>query len=72
LDTAIDRAELIDLIHKRILDYAIGRPKLIYNYMAALLLVKGVENYSNFSMNGAIEDIEVPTTSVLKLEVILT
>jgi len=72
LDTAVDRSELIDLIHKRIMDYAVGRSKLIYNYMAALLLVKGVENYSSFKMNGMTEDVEVPTTSVLQLEVILS
>ncbi|MMZ46243.1 Baseplate J-like protein [compost metagenome] len=72
LNTVLPLSELVEPIRKRIADYAIGRTKLVFNYVGAALLVKGVEDYESLTLNGAIEDIEVPTTSVLKIEVTLT
>ncbi|WP_226001014.1 baseplate J/gp47 family protein [Paenibacillus sp. BJ-4] len=72
LNTALPLPDLVEPIKKRIADYAIGRTKLVFNYVGAALLVKGVEDYENLTLNGDTEDIEVPVTSVLNIEVILT
>lgn len=72
LNTVLPLPELVEPIRQRIADYALGRTKLVFNYVGAALLVKGVEDYESLTLNGAIEDIEVPTTSVLKIEVTLT
>ncbi|NEZ40259.1 baseplate J/gp47 family protein [Paenibacillus alvei] len=72
LETIEDLAKLSEQIRKRVLDYAAGRTSLIYNYIAALLLVPGVENYFDFKLNGDEKDVEIPTTSVLQVEVILS
>ncbi|KAF6561993.1 baseplate J/gp47 family protein [Paenibacillus sp. EKM202P] len=72
LNTALSLTELVEPIRKRIADYALGRTKLVFNYVGAALLVKGVEDYENLTLNGATKDVEVPVTSVLKIEVSLT
>ncbi|UMY53120.1 baseplate J/gp47 family protein [Paenibacillus peoriae] len=72
LNTILPLSELVEPIRKRIADYAIGRTKLVFNYVGAALLVKGVEDYDNLTLNGAAEDINVPATSVLNIEVTLT
>ncbi|RPE10577.1 baseplate J/gp47 family protein [Paenibacillus polymyxa] len=72
LNTVLPLPELIEPIRKRIADYALGRTKLVFNYVGAALLVKGVEDYESLTLNGTTGDIEVPATSVLKIEVTLT
>ncbi|KAF6582770.1 baseplate J/gp47 family protein [Paenibacillus sp. EKM211P] len=72
LNTVLPLTELIEPIRKRIADYALGRTKLVFNYVGAALLVKGVEDYENLTLNGATKDVEVPVTSVLQIEVNLT
>lgn len=63
---------LAETIRKRIAEYATGREKLVYNYVAALLLIPGVEDYESFTLNGAADDVVIPPTSVLRIEVILS
>lgn len=72
LETSMDQTTLPEIIRKRVLEYANTRKKLVYNYVASLLLVPGVENYSNFTMNGQTIDIEIPSASILQIEVILS
>lgn len=72
LDTVANRENLIKQIKTRILEYAEGRTTLRYNYVAATLLVSGVENYTECKLNGGTEDVEIPPTSVLRVEVNLT
>ncbi|MED0757420.1 baseplate J/gp47 family protein [Aneurinibacillus thermoaerophilus] len=72
LNTTSDPASLADLIKNRIVEYAKGRSTLVYNYIAALLLVDTVENYSNFTLNGDTEDIIVPDKSILRIEMVLS
>lgn len=72
LTTTADLASLKEPIRKRIMEYAAGRNKLMYNYVGALLLVKGVEDYSQFKLNGNTEDVVVKNNSVLQVEVLLT
>lgn len=72
LETAEDLQQLAETIRQRVVAYANGRNKLLYNYIAALLLVPGVENYSNFTLNDDVLDIEVPPVSFLQVEVILS
>ncbi|PRA04821.1 MULTISPECIES: baseplate J/gp47 family protein [unclassified Paenibacillus] len=71
LETTEDLQQLAELIRQRVTAYANGRSKLLYNYIAALLLVPGVENYSEFTLNDDVEDIDVPPVSFLQVEVIL-
>lgn len=71
LETTEDLQQLTELIRQRVTAYANGRSKLLYNYIAALLLVPGVENYSNFTLNDDVEDIDVPPVSFLQVEVVL-
>jgi hypothetical protein len=72
LNTALPLIELVEPTRKRIAEYALGRTKLVYNYVGAALLVKGVEDYESLTLNGKTEDVIVPSTSVLRVEVILT
>lgn len=72
LVTNLERKELIEPIRKRILEYAEGRSKLMYNYVGALLLVNGVEDYDSLTLNGTTDDVELPKTSILQVEVVLT
>lgn len=72
LETTEDLQQLTELIRQRVTAYANGRSKLLYNYIAALLLVPGVENYSDFTLNDDIEDIDVPPVSFLQVEVVLS
>lgn len=72
LDTTVNLSELAETIRKRILKYAEGRTKLVYNVVASLLLAPGVENYSHFTLNGDIQDIEIPVASLLQVEVVLS
>lgn len=72
LTTSRPLTELVEPIKQRITDYAVGRSKLVYNYVGALLLVQGVEDYADLQLNGQAEDVEIPTTSVLQIEVTLT
>lgn len=72
LITSVALDALAAMIRQRVLDYGEGRSKLIYNYVAALLLIPGVEDYDSFTLNGGVEDIELPATSVLQIEVILS
>lgn len=72
LETTEDRQKLAELIRQRVVNYANGRSKLLYNYIAALLLVPGVENYSAFTLNDDVQDVDIPLVSVLKVEVILS
>ncbi|MBN6186303.1 baseplate J/gp47 family protein [Aneurinibacillus sp. BA2021] len=72
IQTAGDRIALAEQIKKRIIDYAKDRTKLIYNYVAALLLIDIGEDYSNFTMNGSTSDVIIPPISVLQVEVILS
>ncbi|WP_366294460.1 baseplate J/gp47 family protein [Paenibacillus sp. AN1007] len=71
LETSEDMQKLAETIRQRVVAYANGRSKLLYNYIAALLLVPGVENYSNFTLNDDIQDIDVPPVSFLQVEVVL-
>ncbi|CAM4460087.1 baseplate J/gp47 family protein [Paenibacillus sp. FSL H8-0317] len=71
LETTEDLQQLAELIRQRVTAYANGRSKLLYNYIAALLLVPGVENYSDFTLNDDVEDIDVPPVSFLQVEVML-
>lgn len=71
LETSEDLQQLAETIRQRVVAYANGRSKLLYNYIAALLLVPGVENYSNFTLNDDVLDIDVPPVSFLQVEVIL-
>nr|WP_145404230.1 baseplate J/gp47 family protein [Paenibacillus xylanexedens] len=71
LETAEELQQLAETIRQRVVAYASGRNKLLYNYIAALLLVPGVENYSNFTLNDDVLDIDVPPVSFLQVEVIL-
>lgn len=64
--------ELAEPIKQRIVDYAAGRSKLIYNYIGALLLLPGVDDYDDLQLNGLTEDVEIPATSILQVEVTLT
>ncbi|MEK4351093.1 baseplate J/gp47 family protein [Paenibacillus sp. FSL R5-0475] len=66
-----DLTVLAATIQQRVLDYASGRSKLIYNYVAALLLLPGVDDYESLTLNGDVEDIVLPLSSVLRVEVIL-
>jgi hypothetical protein len=72
IETTGDRAELAERIKERVLAYAEGRTKLIYNYVAALLIVDIGENYSAFTINGMTEDVEIPPVSILQVEVVLS
>lgn len=72
LETDEDLQKLAELIRQRVVSYANGRNKLLYNYIAALLLVPGVENYSEFKLNDDIHDVEIPPVSILQVEVILS
>lgn len=72
LSIGADLAALAITIQQRVLDYASGRAKLVYNYVAALLLIPGVEDYDNLMLNGGTEDVELPPSSVLRVEVILS
>ncbi|AWP25401.1 baseplate J/gp47 family protein [Paenibacillus sp. Cedars] len=72
LETAENLQKLAGLIRQRVVSYANGRNKLLYNYIAALLLVPGVENYSNFTLNDDIYDVDIPPVSILQVEVILS
>lgn len=72
LDTIADLTELAKTIQQRILDYADGRTNLLYNYVASLLLVSGVENYHSFTLNGDVQDIEMPAAAILQVEVVLS
>ncbi|WP_318627279.1 baseplate J/gp47 family protein [Paenibacillus polymyxa] len=72
LNTILPLSELVEPIRQRIADYALGRTKLVFNYVGAALLVKGVEDYENLTLNGTTQDVEVPVTSVLQIEVNLT
>lgn len=67
-----DMAALEQTIRQRIAEYTSGRDKLVYNYVAALLLVPGVEDYESLTINGAEDDVIIPPTSVLRIEVVLT
>jgi uncharacterized phage protein gp47/JayE len=71
LETSEDLQQLAELIRQRVIAYANGRNKLLYNYIAALLLVPGVENYSDFTLNDDVQDIDVPPVSFLQVEVVL-
>lgn len=71
LETSEDLQQLVELIRQRVNAYANGRSKLLYNYIAALLLVPGVENYSDFTLNDDVQDIDVPPVSFLQVEVVL-
>ncbi|MGN7352346.1 baseplate J/gp47 family protein [Paenibacillus amylolyticus] len=71
LETTEDLPQLAELIRQRVTAYANGRSKLLYNYIAALLLVPGVENYSEFTLNDDVEDIDVPPVSFMQVEVML-
>ncbi|SEB28008.1 baseplate J/gp47 family protein [Paenibacillus sp. 276b] len=71
LETSEDLQQLVELIRQRVIAYANGRSKLLYNYIAALLLVPGVENYSDFTLNDDVQDIDVPPVSFLQVEVVL-
>lgn len=71
LETRENLQQLAEQIRQRVISYAKGREKLLYNYIAALLLVPGVENYSDFTINDGIKDIVVPPVSILQVEVIL-
>lgn len=67
-----DLVALAATIQQRVLDYANGRLKLVYNYVAALLLIPGVEDYENLTLNSDTEDVELPPSSVLHVEVVLS
>ncbi|WP_339309718.1 baseplate J/gp47 family protein [Paenibacillus sp. FSL k6-2145] len=71
LETMEDLQQLAELIRQRVTAYANGRSKLLYNYIAALLLIPGVENYSDFTLNDDVQDIDVPPVSFLQVEVML-
>ncbi|MDO7908420.1 baseplate J/gp47 family protein [Paenibacillus sp. JX-17] len=71
LDTAVDLTELTEGIRRRVLTYAADRSKLVYNVVASLLLVPGVENYKDFKLNGDAQDVEIPAASLLQVEVVL-
>jgi len=72
LETAEDLQKLAELIRQRVISYANGRSKLLYNYIAALLLAPGVENYSAFTLNDGDQDVDIPPVSILQVEVILS
>lgn len=72
LTIGADLSTLATTIQQRVLDYASGRAKLVYNYVAALLLIPGVEDYGNLMLNGETEDVELPPSSVLRVEVVLS
>ncbi|RAW13596.1 hypothetical protein DC345_19840 [Paenibacillus taichungensis] len=72
LETSEDLQQLAETIRQRVVAYANGRSKLLYNYIAALLLVPGVENYSDFTLNDDVQDIDVPPVSFLQVEVSLS
>lgn len=72
LETTEDLQKLTEQIRQRVIAYANGRNMLLYNYIAALLLVPGVENYSDFTLNNDTKDVEIPLVSLLQVEVMLT
>lgn len=72
LQTSEDLQQLGETIRQRVIAYANGRSKLLYNYIAALLLVPGVENYSGFTLNDDVQDVDIPPVSLLQVEVILS
>ncbi|MGD0032556.1 baseplate J/gp47 family protein [Paenibacillus illinoisensis] len=72
LETTEDIQQLAETIRQRVVTYANGRSKLLYNYIAALLLVPGVENYSGFTLNDDVQDVDIPPVSLLQVEVILS
>ncbi|PAD31889.1 baseplate J/gp47 family protein [Paenibacillus sp. 7523-1] len=72
LETTEDIQQLAEMIRQRVVTYANGRSKLLYNYIAALLLVPGVENYSGFTLNDDVQDVDIPPVSLLQVEVILS
>ncbi|WP_342435911.1 baseplate J/gp47 family protein [Paenibacillus sp. FSL L8-0436] len=72
LSGGADLAALAATIQQRVLDYANGRARLIYNYVAALLLIPGVEDYDSLQLNGGTEDVDLPPSSVLRVEVVLS
>ncbi|WP_433943359.1 baseplate J/gp47 family protein [Paenibacillus sp. SN-8-1] len=72
LMTKEDLSALAQSIKQRVIDYAEGRTQLVYNYVAALLLAPGVENYSGFKMNGGTSDLDVPPMSIVIVDVMLS
>ena len=72
LETTEDLLQLAETIRQRVVTYANGRSKLLYNYIAALLLVPGVENYSGFTLNDDVQDVDIPPVSLLQVEVTLS
>ncbi|WP_337032501.1 baseplate J/gp47 family protein [Paenibacillus illinoisensis] len=72
LETTEDLLQLAETIRQRVVTYANGRSTLLYNYIASLLLVPGVENYSGFTLNDDVQDVDIPPVSLLQVEVILS
>ncbi|KGE17560.1 baseplate J/gp47 family protein [Paenibacillus wynnii] len=66
-----DLVEMTAIIQERIMEYVSERTKLAYNYVGSLLLVAGVEDYENYTLNGMEEDVEMTPSSIPRVEVVL-
>ncbi|ETT45698.1 hypothetical protein C162_20231 [Paenibacillus sp. FSL R7-269] len=67
-----DLNEMAEGIQERVKAYASERTKLAYNYVGSLLLVTGVEDYENYTLNGMEEDVEMTPSSIPRVEVVLS
>lgn len=67
-----DLEEIAASIQERVIAYAKERIKLAYNYVGSLLLVSGVEDYQNYTLNGMKKDIEMTPSSIPRVEVVLS
>ncbi|MNC42731.1 Baseplate J-like protein [compost metagenome] len=67
-----DLNEMAASIQERVMTYASDRKKLAYNYVGSLLLISGVEDYENYTLNGMEEDVEMTPSSIPHVEVVLS
>ncbi|MGC5327113.1 baseplate J/gp47 family protein [Brevibacillus sp. SYSU BS000544] len=59
-----DQAAVLPLITKRINNYLKGRALVVYQQLGALFLVDGVQDYSQFTLNGGTSNLTVPDNAV--------
>ncbi|MEW4368637.1 baseplate J/gp47 family protein [Paenibacillus kandeliae] len=71
-NAAGDLETLAETIRTRIKNYAAGRTTLAYHYLSALVILDVGEDYAEVKVNGGNEDVQVPRTAILQVEVVLS
>jgi len=65
-------SDVTALLTSRIKEYIKGRSNLVYQQISALFFVDGVEDYSNYTLNGGTANVTVPGGQVVSLNLVVS